>query len=199
MRAMIYKFVACVAIIIIVSTVCTAESSRSDRLELGASLLFLGGESASVSSGVKAEEDDWNMYGVTLGKNINEHLNLNTEFVFGSIDVGVTGLPAGSSISGDQDTFIWLVNLDYNILNEPLTPYITGGLGYGYSEGDVEWSTPTWSGKSSFETSGLAYTVGFGGRWDATDNIFAKVAYRIIWDDAGDDRSGVGLSVGFLF
>jgi opacity protein-like surface antigen len=202
MKAMIYKFIACMAIIVMVSTVCTAQSDRTDKMEIGASLLFLGGESVSFYD-VKIEEDDWNMYGFTLGKNINEHLNLNTEFVFGNVDVDVSGLPANVSIDGDQDTFIWLVNVDYNILDEPLTPYITAGLGYGYSEAEVKYTettpTGTLSGKITEEVSGLAYTVGVGGRWDATENIFAKVAYRIIWDDEGDDRSGLGVSVGFLF
>jgi len=159
---------------------------------------FLGGESVR-EGGLKVSEDDWSLYGVSIGQNTNEHLNVNTEFVFGSIDVGVSGLPAGYSVKGDQDTFVWLVNLDYNILDEPLTPYVTGGIGYGHSSGDVKWTTPTSSGKISVDTSGFAYTLGVGGRWDIADNIFAKVAYRILWDDAGDDRSGVGISVGFLF
>ena len=201
MRAMINKLIAYMAIIIIVSTpwrVCNAESSRSGRMELGASFLFLGGESVSVD-GAKIEEDDWTMYGITLGKNINEHLNFNTEIVFGSIDVDVSGLPAGSTIDGDQYTLIWLANMDYNILAEPLTPYITGGIGWGHSEAEVDFSTPTSSGTIEDDTSGFAYTVGFGGRWDITENIFAKVSYRIVWDDEGDDRSGLGITAGFLF
>jgi opacity protein-like surface antigen len=201
MRTTIYKLFALAAIITIVLApwkVCNAESNRTGRTEVGASFMFLGGESTE-ESGVSVSEDDWSMYGFNVGYNYNEYLNINTEFVFGSIDVDASGLPAGYDVSGDQDTFIWLVNLDYNILNKPLTPYVTGGIGYGHSSGDVTYTTPYGIGKISADDSGFAYSLGVGGRWDITDNIFAKVAYRIVWDDSGDDRDGIGVSVGYMF
>ena len=201
MRSLINKLTigaAIVAIVFTPSRVCNAVSNRSGRMELGASAWFLGGESIS-EGGVKTSEDDWSFYGAVLGTNVNEHLNVNTEIIYGSVDVGVSGLPAGSSVSGDQDTFVWLINLDYNIFDEPLTPYITGGLGWGYSEGEVKWRTPGSSGKIDFDTDGFAYTAGVGGRWDIAENIVAKVSYRILWDDEGDDRDGIGISVAFLF
>lgn len=40
-----------------------------------------------------------------------------------------------------QDTLFGLVNMDYNILDRPVTPYITVGIGYGNSSGSVSWST----------------------------------------------------------
>ena len=201
MRIVSIKLIMCVIITTVVLTpwkVCDAVSNRSGRMEVGASAWFLGGESIS-EGGITASEDDWSLYGLNVGTNINEHWNLNTEIIYGSIDVDVSGLPAGSSVSGDQDALVWLVNLDYNIFDEPLTPFVTGGVGFGYSSGEVKWRTPTSSGSIDADTSGFAYTLGVGGRWDITENIFAKVAYRILWDDEGDDRDGIGISVAFLF
>ena len=198
MKAMIYKLVACMAIIIIVSTVCNAQPSRSGRMEIGASLLFLDGETIKVDNR-KIEEDDWFMYGVTLGKNINDNFNINSEVVYGKVDVDVVGLPAGTSIDAEQETVLWLFNLDYNILSGPLTPYVSGGLGYGYSNAEVEYTTPDETTvKFDDDVAGLAYTVAFGGRWDIGDN-FLQAAYRIVWDDEGDRRSGIGVEGGFLF
>ena len=146
MRAMI----SCVAIIITVSTpwrVCNAESSRSGRWEVAFSSMFLGGESASVGS-VTAEEDDWTLYGVNVGTNINEHLNLNTEIVFGSVDLDVSGLPVGTSVSGDQDTLVWLVLQRYKSSSKTMQPvddtpvkdYFLGGYRHGH-ENDYENQT----------------------------------------------------------
>jgi len=177
---------------------CKAESNRSGKSELDASFLFLGGASADVGD-VSISEEDWTVYGLAYGINTSENLNVNIELLYTSIDLKASGLDEGESLSGSQQTFITLLNVEYNILSEPLTPYITGGLGYGFSFGNVEYDDGDDSADVDAVGTGFAYTIGAGGRWDISDNLFVKLSYRILWDDAGDSRDGFGLNFGFMF
>jgi opacity protein-like surface antigen len=202
MRLKIEKEFVCAVMLTILVTlgVCSVSSaqdwSRQEKWEISAVGWFLGGESLS-AGGFTAKEDDFTLYGVQLGQNVSENLNLNLEAIYGSIDVKGSGM--GITATGEQDTFIFLVNAEYNILTGPLTPFVTGGLGYGRSTGDVTVTDGATTVKVSGEATGLAYTAGGGVRWEVTENIFAKVSYRILWDDSGDDRNGLAVGIGCMF
>lgn len=90
------------------------DSKRTGKTEISASYHGLGGATIT-SRGVTAKEDDWSMYGVNFGTNPNEHLNLNFDIMYGNI--GVTASGSGVTGTGEQNTIIYLLNLDYNILS----------------------------------------------------------------------------------
>ena len=183
---------------LVACSVCSAQG-REKRFEIAAIGHWLGGASETVG-GFTAEEDDWFLYGVQLGWNATDHWNINTDLSYGSIDVTGAGTVRGTNFTaqGDQNTFLWMVNVDYNILTGQFTPFVTGGVGWGYSSGDVSVTGGGVTVATSVDTSGFAWNVGGGARWDITENLFAKVFYRIIWDEA-DNRSGVAFSLGWMF
>lgn len=81
----------------------------------------------------------------------------------------------------EEDVNWWNVNLDYNILPDRLTPLVQGGIGLLFNGG-----------------SEFTYSLGVGGRYDITDNIFVKAMYRITWVDS-DDVDGIYLGIGYMF
>ena len=140
------------------SSVCSAQEwSRSGKKEIFGVLDLMD-----------AEGEDLDFYGVGLGYNIDDHFNLNTDIVFGSV--------------GDWDLYWWHVNLDYNILEDRLTPVVSGGLGFVFN---------AWGGE-------FAYNVGAGGRYDITDNIFVKAMYKFTWI-SDVDVDGVYIGIGYMF
>ena len=106
------------------------------------------GESASVEY-----EDAFN-FGPGFGYNFSDHLNLNLSVVFGSAGL-VEREPFGFGASEDSNVLIAPeLNVDYNILDATLTPFVTGGGGAMYFPGPFGGSIE------------LSYGAGAGVRWD---------------------------------
>jgi opacity protein-like surface antigen len=87
------------------------------------------------------------------------------------------------------------LNLDVNILKGPLTPVITGGIGYINFSGGEE---------VSFSETDFSYNIGRGLRWDIAKDSFIKALYRAIWTQLeGSDKSlrfdSIGIIVGYMF
>jgi len=170
---------------VMTSSVCSAQyaqgGSRSGRTEIYGILQTLGGFTEKDDDGDKYGIDDGYVYGVGIGYNINDHINLNTDFAFGSQDV----FDEDETV-GDLDAFLWNVNVDYNILAEPLTPLVSGGIGFATYSGDGATGTD------------FTYNLGAGGRWDISDNVFIKATYRMTWFE-DFDQDGIFVGIGYMF
>ncbi len=101
---------------------------------------------------------------------------------------------------GDVDVFWWMVNLDYNILTGPITPFVTGGIGLGYYSMEVEARNVTTgaTARGSDDDTQFIWNLGVGGRWDITNNIFIKALYKITWDE-DEDWDGLAVHAGYMF
>lgn len=183
---------------VMTSAVCSAQEwSRSGKFEIFGILQTLSGDIEKYSSTwfggtwlehtVSGERgfDDAFVYGAGLGYNITDHWNLNTDFVFGSQDY--YWKTESLETTESMNVFLWNVNVDYNILAEPLTPLVSGGLGYAVYSGDED----------SVGTS-FTFNIGAGGRWDISENVFIKATYRMTWIET-DDQNGIYLGVGYMF
>jgi opacity protein-like surface antigen len=170
----------CLLAVVMTSSVCSAQGSRSGRSEIYGILQTLSGWTETDPDGDKYGLDDAFVYGVGIGYNIDDHLNLNSDFAFGTQDFYGGG--------GSVTAFLWNVNLDYNILAEPLTPLVSGGVGLSTLSGD------------GVSESDFSYNLGVGGRWDITDNIFVKATYRMTWiTDLDVDEDGIFVGIGYMF
>lgn len=109
--------------------------------------------------------------GLGLGYNLTDHFNVNTDVVFSRVK-----LERGSAnVTTDANHIAAHVNLDAYLLQGPITPFLTGGLGVDSFDGS--------SGTLKISKSELSYKVGAGLRWDLNSTIFAKAMYRIAWAD----------------
>jgi opacity protein-like surface antigen len=151
------------------------------------------------------EMDDTGLGGFGFGYHFNSFISLRGEFMFGgSAFRGEIPTEGGTLVSVEQDTFIQTgrVNVDYNIINRRLTPFLTAGIGYQYLETELShlppveycWWDPWWgwictSGEPVAVEMDFTWNAGAGVRWDITDNLFVKVvggANWVLYDDAKD-------------
>jgi outer membrane protein assembly factor BamD len=177
------------------------------------SLDFEGGTTADISSSP----------GFTLGAgyNFNDHLRAGGEFIYDSKDykAHVIGGNPGESfdVKGSLDTMSLMVNGTWNMLSGPLTPYVTGALGYNWVDTNVVngpptvacWWDPWWgyvcTGSQNTKTlDGFAYSAGLGVRWDLSPWLLATAGYQMKWVDLGNSKGtptfdGFSLLFGYKF
>jgi len=193
------EWVAVVTLVSLMASVGYAEGkpwSRALRGELYPAFQMLGSDAVTADHGVmEIEMGDSPTFGAGMGFNLNDHLNINTEILFGSMDM-TARLTLAPEIETDLTlgVFLWNVNLDYNIFESRLTPLITGGGGLlRVHEGDERISETHASGN-----------VGAGIRWDMSDRLALRVIYRWTWTEFEDmddpfEFDGVAASLIFMF
>jgi len=169
------------------------EFGRQGHFEIYTAVQSMNGDTTSTSDfGFRTEIDDDIFYGFGAGVNLTDYFNLNTELLFGSVDVEGTIIDGLATFSVDTDSFLWNLNLDYNILNRRLTPVVSAGVGifdidtFSFEQDEEETETD------------FTYNLAAGVRWDAASGLFVKVLYRWTWidlDGADDDMQFEGLSV----
>jgi len=143
-----------------------------------------------------------NSGGFGFGYNFNENLNVNTSFIFGSTDIEIKNLSGGMIGEGDTDFFLSNVNLDYNIMKDSFTPFVTGGIGYVKYDGNLKYNGNPNS--ESIDSSDFSWNLGAGLRWDVSEKWLLKATYATNWtelDDADDTSRfwSVSLSLGYKF
>lgn len=121
-------------------------------------------------------------FGVGVGYNVIDQINVNAYLAGGSIGAGVGNVDVSTGLFSGQ------LGVDYNVLRTRLTPYLTAGAGFDY--------VPV--------ASTMLYTldVGVGCRWDFNDRWFAKAAYEptLAMHEIGGVFDNVfSLSVGMKF
>jgi opacity protein-like surface antigen len=156
--------------------------SRASKIDLFAMYQEMNGDSTS-GDGMELSMDSTSLYGFGVGANIDDHWNINTEFLFGSTDFD--GTAGGTTVTLDTDVFMWNFNVDYNLWAERLTPVVGAGIGLAKFSGD------------DFSETDFSYNFGAGVRWDATDNMFVKAMYRWTWTELEDTDSALMLD-GFV-
>lgn len=109
--------------------------------------------------------------GIGVGYNLTDHLNINTDVVFSKVNVTDQGV----NLSANTTHISGHVNLDTYLLQGPIAPFLTGGIGVNSFDGS--------NGAFKISKSELSYKVGAGLRWDLTNSLFAKAVYRTAWAD----------------
>jgi len=157
-------------------------------------LSFEGGSSISTS-------DDAG-FGLGFGYNFDEHWLASFEFQYNEISyrasIASADKPpkANSNLSGDAQISRFGGSLAYNFLSGPLTPYVSGTLGWSWVDSNIPTGPPqtgcwwdpwfgylcsTWQPTAS--NSAFTYGVGVGMRWDVGHSFFMRVGYEYDWID----------------
>ena len=136
--------------------------------------------------------DDTGLFGLGIGYNFNNNFGVNAEFSFGYPNYTVTFL--GSSLSGEAFMHSGNFNVEYNILPGPITPFLSGGIGYLYLDSQVP-SGPTsvycfwdyWWGYActgstpTYRNTYLNLNASAGFRWDIGESFFFKTSIGGAW------------------
>jgi opacity protein-like surface antigen len=175
--------------------------SRGPGWEFGVDGVYQDSSDLSFDGGSKVSVDS--DFGLTLvaGYRLNSRLEVSFSFDWQQADYSATiqsadvpGLSA--DVHGDYEAFTPRANVNYNFLDGPITPYVTGGIGWTFvdtniPEGRVQvgcWWDP-WYGEicvpvqDTHSVDGFAYQLGVGVRWDSSRAFSMRLAYEKHWYD----------------
>ena len=165
----------------------------------------------------KLNLDDDLGWGFGVNYHLNKKFNLGMLFSWRSIGyraTGIDGIDPGTTIEYSNNLSISTVALtgDWNILEGPITPYVSGGIGWtlidtnivsgvsngcywDYWYGYVCGTVPTTYGNDLF-----TYNMGLGGRFQVNDSFFIKAGYEYVWIGEGnvDGTNMLRMDFGFL-
>jgi opacity protein-like surface antigen len=148
-----------------------------------------------------------------FGYNIDEHWLASFEFGYNQIsykaNIASADTPPkqSASVSGDAQVSRFGGSITYNLLAQPLTPYVLGTLGWAYVDSNIPngppqtgcWWDPwygyicsTW--QSTASSNSFTYGLGAGVRWDAGHSFFVRFAYEYDWINLSEAKSAPGFS-----
>jgi len=141
---------------------------------------------------ISFELHDSGAFGLGVAYHLNNHLAVAGELTFGYPDYTLTFLNA--TLSGEAFMHAGTFKLEYNILPGPITPFISGGLGYLYIDSQVPSGPPTpycfwdyWWGYTCTSATpthrNTYFTVdaAVGIRWDIGENLDVKLSAGGNW------------------
>jgi opacity protein-like surface antigen len=191
------------------ATTATAQSSmkRAEGWEFGGNIVYLDGSDIDFEGGTNLAMDDDLGLSLVFGYRFNERFELGFSMDWKSVDYDATLrsslVPNRSiSVSGEMESFTPRVDGVFNFLEGPLTPYVTGGIGYAFIDtnipnGQVQvgcWWDP-WYGQictpyqSTKSVDEFTYQLGLGARWDLSPGLTLKFGYEKVWVDLGNADS----------
>jgi len=211
--------------IIALAAVCGAWSlaanaaGRDTGWEFGGELIYQDSAEFGGSNGSSGELDSDLGVALTFAYRFSSKLELSFGLDWNNIDykatiVGaqppLTGLVA--SIDGELEAFTPRVGVNFNFIDGPITPYVSGNIGYAFVDTNIPdglpqtgcWWDPwygqicgTWQDTKTKDS--FVYGLGVGVRWDVNDAWSVRFGYEKRWVDADSsvdlDQIKLGVSV----
>lgn len=196
---------------LMLSALCStpAWAERGPGWDFGGEVLWQDAQNLDFEGGSSADIDDDLGLALTFAYRFNARLELLFALDWNQIDydfevIEDSALPGvqGFSGSGDLETWIPRVGLNFNLLETDLTPFITAGVGWAFIDTNIPDSPPYtscwwdpwygyWCGtfQSTRSVDELMYNAGVGARWDLGDSITLRLAYEKHWIEV-DSASG---------
>ena len=207
--------------IVTLAAVCSAWSlaAHADRgtgWEFGGELIYQDSQDIDGDNGSSASIDSDIGIALTFGYRFNEKVELTFGLDWNNIDytaelVGAT-LPITVGVDGELESFTPRVGVNFNFIDGPITPYVSGTIGYTFIDTNIPngppqtgcWWDPwygqicgTWQNTRSLEE--FVYGLGVGVRWDVNDAWSMRFGYDKRWVDADSspdfDQLRLGVTV----
>ena len=196
---------------------CWSLAAHADRdvgWEFGGELIYQDSQDIEGDNGSTAALDSDVGIALTFGYRFSERL----EFTFG-IDWNTMDYEAhlvsgdlpniAVDVDGELESFTPRVGVNFNFLEGPITPYVSGMLGYSFIDTNIPdgvesgcWWDPwygqvcgTWQSTRSVEE--MVYGLGAGVRWDVNDAWSMRFGYDKRWLDADSSPDFDQLKLGF--
>jgi opacity protein-like surface antigen len=178
--------------------------TRGEGWEFGFDVIYQDSTDLSFDGGTSASlEADW---GLTVGAayRFSERLELGFGLDWQQVDYSANlqsaTLPGLSvDVSGDLEAITPRAWLNFNLMQGPFTPYLTGGVGWAFIDTNIPnsrvqigcWWDP-WYGQictpyqSTKSIDDFIYQLGAGVRWDVAPGYSLRLAYEKHWFDYGN-------------
>jgi len=203
-----FRSIALIAILIASSTAALAQydhqrkerspsaaGSRDTRFEVSVILAYQNGFNEDSEGGSAIDVDNDLGWGVSLGWNWTENVNLSYRLVSTSPKYIALIVPEDPDlvspiIEQNLSKTSHQFNVTYNFRGKALTPFVSAGAGWTKLDSNVLSAPPTtgcwwdpWWGYicftdwETFDTTEFSYNLGVGLRWDISNALFTKAAY----------------------
>ena len=199
-----------------------ASNSRTGTWEAYGGLRTQFGETLDFNGGSSIKTDNALGLGFGFGYNLDNHLLFGGDLSFASVDYDGTVASADTPgvfrpLSGKFDTFGMSASATWHFLEGPLTPFVSGTIGYTWIDTNIAQGPPEvgcwwdpWYGQicTTFQDTktenSFSYGLGLGMRWEFTPGWFGRISYEERWigiDNANGTPSfgGLHLDIGSRF
>ena len=198
------------------ATVIKVAGERGGFWEASFFLNYVDGETLDFDNDGEAKVDSSLGWGIGIHYNFDNHWNLGLDMAFNRPDYS-TRFPdledddKSVYIDHTASRFDGQIDLQYNILRGPITPYLQAGLGWTFMDSNIVKSYSTYCGgyyypvcrtyADTFDDTSFSYNLGLGLRWDINDSVFLRGAYIQQWidSDGSPNPFNARLEVGFMF
>jgi opacity protein-like surface antigen len=221
-----YVLISVLIAVLSIVTTSTAQAdtyrSRTDRWEFTVQMRYLDGQTISFDGGSSFDVNSDVGWGFGFGYNFNEHLALNFDVGWSSPSYDATIVSADTPpladqrASGELSTSSLHLNLLYNFIAGPITPFVTAGIGSTFVDSNIAygppsnscWYDPYWGYycgyyQPTYSENRFSYNASLGVRWDLARDSFLRASIGSYWIDmknSGSQNFTSGrLEVGFMF
>jgi opacity protein-like surface antigen len=206
MKNKLYLFVIMLFLIsshVAADNLLTESSSRSGNWDVSLTGTHIHSGTVSFDNDVSASVESGTAWGMTIGYNFNENLNLAMDLSSRSADYSaeiVKEDDTRATVQGRLDTSTTNLGITYNFLDQRLTPYVTANLGWTFTDTNVPTGEPPSSGCwwypwwgyvcGTFVPTEASNDWSYGGivglRFDVSNKVFAKAGAGKQWIRYGD-------------
>jgi opacity protein-like surface antigen len=199
------------ALLLLCSPVAFAE--RGIGWDFGADVVYQDSQDIRTDDGSSASLEDDIGLALAFGYRFSERLELTFGLDWNAADYDfsiASQSPAGGLISnitgsGEIESFTPTVGLNFNLMEGPLTPYVSGNVGWAFIDTNIPdappqtacWWDPWWgyycgTFQSTRSIDELTYGLGAGVRWDLSETITLRFGYEKHWVDVSEATSTPG-------
>ncbi len=212
MTKSIVRIVSLVAASVALSSVAFGQHTSGTGWEAGVDIVFQSSKTLHFDGGTNANLDSDEGLSLTFGYRYSPHLEAQFALDWQNVayDANIVTGP-GSSVSarGDYQAFTPRANIQFNFVDQPLTPYVMAGIGYSFIDTNIPAGRPVsgcywdpWYGyicgtaQPTHSVNGFAFQVGVGARWDVNELWSLRAAYERHWVDLGSSGGTPYLDTG---
>jgi len=192
----------------------SGSEGRAQTWEVWGEVRVIFGTDVNFEHGSSISTSDDAGFGLGFGYNIDEHWLASFEFQYneisykGTIASADTPPKASANVTGNAQISRLGASISYNLLARPLTPYVTGTIGWSWVDSNIPTGPPqtgcwwdpwygylcsTWQPTAS--STSFTYGAGVGLRWDAGRNFFVRFGYEHDWLDLSNASGTPGFSL----
>jgi opacity protein-like surface antigen len=208
------RWIVRVGALIAASVTLSSVSLAQGTWESGLDLVYQNSKTLHFDGGTNAKLDSDTGLSVTFGYRQTPHIEWMFALDWANVDytANLATSPSTSvSAHGSYDSFTPRVNLQYNIMDQPLTPYVMAGIGYSFIDTNIPAGRPIngcwwdpWYGyicgsvQPTKSVDGFAFQAGIGARWDVNEQWSLRLAWERHWVDLGSSGGTPFLDTGKL-
>jgi opacity protein-like surface antigen len=196
--------------------------SRAERWEFTVQMRYLDAQSIQFTGGSELDVNSDIGWGFGFGYNFNDHLALSLDIGWNSPNYDATIVSADTPPAADRrasselSTSSMHLNLHYNFIAGPITPFVTAGIGTTFVDSNLAygppssscWWDPYWgyycsTYQPTYSDTRFSYGGSVGIRWDLARDAFLRASIGTYWIDmknSGDQDFATGrLEFGFMY